>query len=255
MAGRTAVVTGASRGIGLAVVRTLIREGLRVVGAARTISPELGETGAIPVAVDLTVAENCTYLIERAVAELGGIDLLVNNAGVGEVFARAGFLSADDETWQRSWALNFFAPVRLIRAALPTLLERRGRVVNVSSIGARLATGPVDYAAAKAALNTLGKALAEEFGPRGVRINTVSPGPTRTTAWDGPCSYGAQQAKLHGADVREYIATVPDESGMITGRLIEPEEVAALIAFVASDVASSMQGTDYVIDGGAVKTV
>ncbi len=249
------MVTGASRGIGLAVVRALIREGVRVVGAARTITDELKGTGATAVAVDLTTPEACERLIERAVAELGGIDVLVNNAGGGDVYATAGFLSADEETWERSWALNFHAPRRLIRAALPTLLERRGAIVNVSSIGARNATGPVDYSTAKAALNTLGKALAEEFGPRGVRVNTVSPGPTRTGVWELPDGYGARKARRYGAGLEEFVAQVPSGSGMVTGRLVEPEEVAELIAFLASDLAGSVVGADYVIDGGAIKAV
>nr|WP_231904906.1 SDR family oxidoreductase [Streptantibioticus cattleyicolor] len=255
MSGKTAVVTGASRGIGLAVVRTLTGEGVRVVGAARTVTAELKDAGAVPVAVDLSTPEGCAELVQRALAELGGIDLLVNNAGGGDHFTAAGFLTADDEIWERSWALNFFAPVRLIRAALPSLIERRGAIVNVSSIGARNATGPIDYATAKAALNTLGKALAAEFGPRGVRVNTVSPGPTRTPVWEDPDGYGAQQAALGGQELADYVARVPARSGQLTGRLVEPGEVADLIAFLGSDLAASVHGADYVIDGGALKTV
>jgi putative oxidoreductase len=255
LAGKTAVVTGGSRGIGLAVVRTLIREGVAVVGAARSITADLKEAGAIPIAVDLSTSEGCRYLVERARDELGGIDLLVNNVGGGD-HAPGGFLSADDETWQRSWALNFFAPVRVIRAALPSLMERHGLIVNVSSVGARMpARGPVDYSTAKAALTALGKALAEEFGPLGVRVNTVTPGPTRTGIYEDPDGYAAGKARARGVDHQTYLAQVPGGMGMTTGRLIEPQDVAELIAFLASDVASSIVGADYVIDGGAIKAV
>jgi NAD(P)-dependent dehydrogenase (short-subunit alcohol dehydrogenase family) len=254
LTGKTAVVTGASRGIGLAVVRTLIGEGVRVVGAARTITPELKESGAVPVRVDLATPDGGHHLAERARAELGGIDVLVNNVGGGDAFALTGFLGTDDETWHRTLDVNFFSAVRVTRAALPSLLERGGSVVNVSSIGARMpAAGPVDYNVAKAALTALGRALAEEFGPRGVRVNTVSPGPVRTAIWEAPDSFGAQLAAANGADHAEFLDRAADFMGMTTGRLTEPEEVAAVVAFLASDHARSVVGADYRVDGGLVK--
>lgn len=254
LAGKTAVVTGASRGIGLEVVRTLAGEGVRVVGAARTVTPELARS-ATAVAVDLSTPEGAAELIDRAQTVLGGIDLLVNNVGGGDSYAIEGFLIVDDDTWRRTFDVNLFSAVRVTRAALPSLLDRHGVVVNVSSIGARLpAAGPVDYNVAKAALTALGKALAEEFGPRGVRVNTVSPGPVRTAIWEAPDGFGARLAEASDTEHEEFLGRVPELMGMTSGRITEPEEVAALIAFLASDHARSVYGADHLIDGGLVKT-
>src|SRR5215510_12777596 len=121
LSNKTAVVTGASRGIGLATVRTLIGEGARVVGAARTITPELKKTGAYTVSADLSTAEGVTALIDTALAELGGIDLLVNNVGGGDE-ATFGFLNAADTEWARMFDINVLSTVRASRAALPSLI-------------------------------------------------------------------------------------------------------------------------------------
>jgi NAD(P)-dependent dehydrogenase (short-subunit alcohol dehydrogenase family) len=252
---RTAVVTEAGRGIGLASVRRLTAEGVRVVGAARTVTPELEETGALAVSADLGTAEGVDALFDRALAELGGIDLLVNNVGNVEDVTRFGFLDLDDAHWTRLLELNLLSAVRTSRAALPSLVERRGAVVNVSSINSRLpAAAPVAYSAAKAALTAFGKSLSEEFGPLGVRVNTVSPGPVRTAIWS-PEGLGGKLAAAAGLEHAAYLDALPEAFGMVTGRLIEPEEVADLVVFLLSDAARSITGADYVIDGGAVKTV
>ncbi|WP_409465917.1 SDR family oxidoreductase [Amycolatopsis sp. GA6-003] len=258
LAGKTAVVTGASRGIGLATVSALIGEGMRVVAATRTITPELKETGAVPVAVDLSAPDSPALLLEQAVAELGGLDVLVNNVGGGDSASgqAGGFLSVTDRQWTDLLELNFLAAVRASRAALPHLIERRGAIVTVSSNGARMPhSGPIAYTTAKAALTAFGKALAEEFGPQGVRVNTVSPGPVRTALWEGPDSYGAELASSMGLSQEDLLAGLPAGAGMLTGRLVEPDEVAALIAYLASPLAASITGADYLIDAGAVKTV
>ncbi|MCX4524586.1 MULTISPECIES: oxidoreductase [unclassified Streptomyces] len=253
---KTAVVTGASRGIGLATVRTLIAEGVRVVGAARTLTPELKETGAHAVPADLSTAEGVTTLIDGALAELGGIDLLVNNVGGGDDVRPVGFLDTDDSQWTRTFDINLLSAVRTTRAALPSLIERRGAIVNVSSVNSRLpSAGPVAYSAAKAALAALGKSLAEEFGPRGVRVNTVSPGVVRTSLWEDPDGYGGKVAAAAGVEHAAFLRQIPQAFGITTGRVTEPGEVAALIAFLLSDVAGNITGADHVIDGGTVKTL
>ncbi|QKG23368.1 SDR family oxidoreductase [Actinomadura verrucosospora] len=256
LTGKTAVVTGASKGIGLAAVEALTAEGMRVVAASRTITPALKETGATTVAADLSAPDAPARLIETALAELGGIDVLVNNVGGGDGDGSAGgFLAFDDAAWQAMYELNLFAAVRAARAALPSLLERSGAIVNVSSNGARVPhVGPAPYTTAKAALTAFGKALAEEFGPQGVRVNTVSPGPTRTALLEGPDGYGAGLAASLGVTQEQLLAGLPGATGMVTGRLVEPAEVAALIAYLASPLAASTTGTDHLIDGGAVKT-
>ncbi|MFG2502874.1 oxidoreductase [Streptomyces sp. NPDC048441] len=252
---KTAVVTGASRGIGLATVRTLIDEGVRVVGAARTITPELKESGAFSVSADLSTAEGVATLMEGAFAELGGIDLLVNNVGAGDAVQLAGFLDTDDAQWQGIFDLNLLSAVRVTRAALPSLIERRGAIVNVSSINTRLpAAGPVAYSAAKSALTSLSKSLSEEFGPQGVRVNTVSPGVVRTSIWSDPEGFGGKVAASAGVEHAAFIEQIPSAFNIASGRITEPREVAALIAFLLSDVAGNVTGADYVIDGGMVKT-
>lgn len=257
--GRTALVTGASRGIGLAIVEALAAEGVRVVAAARNVTAELKETGAIAVPVDLSTPDGPAHLVERAVAELGeDLDLLVNNVGGGDPGGNAvrGFLGFADGEWLSWFELNFFAAVRTTRAALPGLLRRRGVIVNISSNTARMPhAGPVPYTTAKAALTAFGKALAEELGPQGVRVNTVSPGPVRTAVWEEPGGYGAELAAALGVPHEQLLAGLPAQTGMTTGRLVEPAEVAALVTYLASPQAASVNGADLVIDGGAIKTV
>ncbi|MFJ8926256.1 MULTISPECIES: SDR family oxidoreductase [unclassified Streptomyces] len=253
--GKTALVTGAGRGIGLAVVQALAAEGVRVVAAARTAAPEWKAAGAIPVTVDLSDPAGAERLVTEAVAELGGIDILVNNIGGGDGDLSGGFLDVTDAQWAQVTDLNFFATVRVTRAALPALLAARGAIVNVSSIGARVPHGgPVPYTTAKAALTAFGKALAEEFGSQGVRVNTVSPGPVRTAMWESPTGYGAGLAAAMGVPHADLLAGLPAATGMLIGRLVEPEEVAALVTYLASPLAAATTGTDHLIDGGSVKT-
>jgi NAD(P)-dependent dehydrogenase (short-subunit alcohol dehydrogenase family) len=249
---RTVLVTGASRGIGLATARAFIAQGARVIGVARTITPELTATGAYTVAADLTTPDGVSRLIQQA----GDLDVLVNNVGGGDgASAVHGFLDVDDAEWRSFFDVNFFTAVRITRAALPALIARRGVIVNVSSIGARVpSAGPVAYNTAKAALTALGKALAEEFGQAGVRVVTVSPGPVRTAVWEAPGGLGAQLAAAANTGHKEFLAQVPAVMGMTTGRFAEPDEVAGLIAYLASPQAASITGADFLIDGGLVKT-
>ncbi len=246
--GKTAIVTGAGRGIGLATVRALRAEGVRVMGAARTPGDELRATGASTIAVDLTSSDGADRLVRATVEEFGGVDLVVNNAGGGDL-TLDGFVDLSDEAWMRTIDLNLLAAVRVTRAAMPSLLDGGGVVVNVSSIGARRPEGPpLAYNVAKAALTAFGRGLAAEVGPRGVRVLTVTPGPTRTAMWEG-------MATATGAPLDAVIAAVPDQLGMVTGRMSEPEEVADLITFLLSDRAGNITGSDHLIDGGAIRSV
>ncbi|MBP2327095.1 putative oxidoreductase [Kibdelosporangium banguiense] len=252
---KTAVVTGASRGIGLATVRTLIDEGVRVVGGARTITPELKETGAYTVSADLSTAEGVSTLIDSALTELGGIDMLVNNVG-GADGATVGFLDVQDTEWSHAFDMNVLSTVRATRAAPPSLIERRGAIVNISSIMALMPGGfPPAMSSVKAAITAIGKALSEEFGPQGVRVNTVSPGLVNTSVYQDPNGTVGQWAAASGMSLADFRHHMVKEQNVTTGRMTEPEEVAALTAFLLSDVAGNITGADYVIDGGTIKAV
>ncbi|MER6852635.1 SDR family oxidoreductase [Streptomyces flaveolus] len=253
--GKTAVVTGASRGIGLAVTKALVAEGVRVVGVARNVTPELKDAGAVPVTADLGTAEGVSAAFDAALTELGGIDLLVNNVGGGDLKVQ-GFLDTDDEQWAHLIDVNLLSTVRASRIALPSLIERKGAIVNISTVAAHLpGLGPVAYASAKAALTALGKALAEEFGPQGVRVNTVSPGFVRSSIYDSPENFGGKIASAFGMDIPTFLEKAPGALGITTGRFVEPAEVAAAVLFLLSGAAANITGADYVVDGGMLKAV
>jgi putative oxidoreductase len=254
MDGKVAVVTGASKGIGLAITDALSREGARVVAGARHSSPDLERLdGVVTVKVDLATADGPARLVATAVEEMGGVDVLVNN--VGSFAARTeGFAAVTDADWQRSLDINLFSAVRAIRAAIPSLIERRGAIINVSSARARVPQPPViDYSASKAALTNLSRTLAEELGPKGVRVNTVSPGPTRTSAWEEPGGFGAALAQANGASLESFLEDFPAMAGLSTGRMTEPHEVAAIVLLLASGRIRGANGSDYLIDGGQAK--
>nr|WSX75236.1 oxidoreductase [Streptomyces sp. NBC_00899] len=258
--GKVAVVTGASKGIGLAVAEGLAREGVKVVAGSRTSTPELDALAVnhdiTVVPVDLSTPEGPETLIRQAVERHGRIDLLVNNVGVAE--PRESFLKVTDEQWQNVFGLTFFSAVRASRAALPHLLQAGGAaIVNISSVNAQLPFPMVvDYSAAKAALTNLNKALSEEFAPQGVRVNAVSPGPVRTPFWTAPGGFADATAAAAGTTAQEALdVIVPQSMGITLGRITEAHEVADLVLFLASPVAGNITGAEIVIDGGQIKTL
>lgn len=250
-----AVVTGAGRGIGLAVVKALVDDGFVVVGGARTVTEALQAATPSVLQVDLAEPGGPERLIGRALEDHGAVDLLVNNVG-GTSSPAGGFLELDDAAWKYTFDATFLAAVRATRAALPSLLERGGGIVNIGSINARLASPRlVAQSAAKAALRNLGKALAEEFGGRGLSVNTISPGPVWTDLWTRPGGPGEALARRAGSTLEDFKDRIPETLGVSTGRLTEPEEIAALVVFLASGRVPNMSGSDLVIDGGMLKTV
>lgn len=254
---KVVVVTGASKGIGLAVAKAFAEEGAKVVAGSRRPGEALEElASSYPVAavpVDLSTTEGPGKLVARAVEEFGGVDVLVNNVG-GAQPRMEGFLSITDEDWLDTLELNLMSAVRASRAALPHLLEGGGAIVNVSSLNARLAQPPVvDYAASKAAISNLTKALSEEFGAQGVRVNAVSPGPVRTPLFEDEGGAGDTMAKAMGMELEDFLDVVPEQFGITLGRMISPEEVASVVLFLASEKSGSVTGSDYAIDGGMAK--
>ncbi|MFC4854032.1 SDR family oxidoreductase [Actinophytocola glycyrrhizae] len=247
--GRTALVTGGTKGIGLAIAQTLAAEGMSVVAGARTAAEVDGVT-VVP--VDLSTAEGPAALVAAAVELFSGLDVIVNNVGVSE--PGTSVLSFTDDAWQRIFDATFFSAVRVVRAAVPHLREG-GSIVNISSLNARVPAGMIaPYSAAKAALTNLGTMLSEELAPA-IRVNTVSPGPVRTPLWTGERGFAHVFAAQLGTTAQDVMDRVLPETMSITaGRVGEPREVADLVAFLASERAAWITGADYVIDGGMYKT-
>jgi NAD(P)-dependent dehydrogenase (short-subunit alcohol dehydrogenase family) len=256
--GKVAVVTGASKGIGLAVVRALQQEGALVVAGARSVASLEGLANVTAMAVDLARADGPAQLVARAVQLHERVDVLVNNVGAVRLRV-AGFLGTSDEEFEWAMQINFFAALRATRAAIQQMLKQGGgAIVNVASVNAFFQpdAGTIDYGAAKAALTNLTKSLSQEFGPKGIRINDVSPGPVATDLWLGEGGVAHTVAKLTGTDPDTARAQVlASIGGLATGRLTTPEEVATLVALLASPRTANVTGSNYVIDGGLIKTL
>ncbi len=252
--GKVAVVTGASRGIGLAVTRTLAEEGATVVAGARELSEQLAVLDHVhPVQVDLGTPDGPARLVEEAVSTFGALDVLVNNVGAVRPHP-GGFLSIPDEDWTSALLINFLAAVRTTRAALPHLVEQHGSVVTTCSVNAFLPDPLViEYSAAKAALANFSKALSKEVGPQGVRVNTVSPGPVATDLWLGDHGVASVVAAAGGGKAEGVAEQAAAQSA--TGRFTTPQEVADLITLLASARTGNVTGADFVIDGGLVQTL
>lgn len=245
------MVTGASRGIGLAVVRALVAEGVRVVAGARHTSAELAALpGVRVVESDLTRPEAPAALVAQAG---DAVDILVNNVG-GAPPRLEGFLAITDEMWQQTLELNLMSTVRATRAAVPRMVAAGGgAIVTVGSVNSTLADPTVlDYSAAKAAVAALCKALSREVAGSGVRVNTVSPGPVSTDLWLGEGGVAHTVAGASGTTPEQVVEHANRQ--LPTGRFTTPEEVAAAVLWLASDRAGNTTGADLRIDGGLVQT-
>ena len=255
--GKVAVVTGASRGIGLAATRALAGEGARVVAGARTNSADLaaliGTTTVEFVSVDLSTPSGPADLAAAALAQ-GPIDVLINNVGAART-RLGGFLSITDEDWAASLSLNLMATVRMTRAVLPSMIAARsGAIVTTSSVNAFLPDPAVlDYSAAKAAVANFSKSLSKEVAQHNIRVNTVSPGPVSTSLWLGEDGVAQTVARATGGDPAAVANQAAADAA--TGRFTTPEEVADLLVFLASARAGNVTGADFTIDGGLIKTL
>ncbi|WP_371543074.1 oxidoreductase [Streptomyces sp. NBC_00554] len=252
--GRTAVVTGASKGIGFAITEALVEAGATVIAGSRGTTPALdalvdkGHVTWVP--VDLADPAAAGRLVEAAG---GRIDILVNNVGTAPA-RTGGFLSVTDEEWRRTVDLNLLAAVRVTRAALPSMLAAgHGSVVTIASVNATLPDPLViDYSAGKAALVAFSKALSKEVGPKGIRVNTVSPGPVETELWLGGGGVAASVSAAAGITAADVVAQASEAT--VTGRFSKPSEIADLVLFLAGDRASNITGSDFIIDGGLIPT-
>jgi NAD(P)-dependent dehydrogenase (short-subunit alcohol dehydrogenase family) len=254
LSGKTAIVTGASRGIGLAVTRELIGEGVRVIAVARGGADELSKLGAVPVITDLTAPDGPATVVDAAAQTFGELDILVNNVG-GVRPRTGGFASVTPQDWSATLSVNFLAAVHVTRLALPLLTAGDGgSIVTISSVNAALPDPLViDYSAAKAALANFCKALSKEIGPHGVRVNTISPGPVATDLWLG--TGGVAETLAGAANSTPGAVATAAVAGTPTGRFTEPGEVADLVLFLASPRAGNITGADFAIDGGLKTTL
>ena len=265
-AGKRVLITGGSRGLGRAAVDRFVAGGARVITSARgqlqaMDGLDLGESlyrrsaDVEFVQADLTTAEGGQALATAALDRLGGIDILVHVLG-GSTTPGGGFVALTDDHWLSELSLNLLAAVRLDRFLIPQMMERgTGAVVHVTSIQSvlPLPDATTAYASAKAALRTYSKSISKELGPKGVRVNTVSPGWIMT---EGTEVFLKRLQEANGGSLEDARNRVLDSLGGIPiGRGAEPCEVAEVIAFLASDRASSIHGAELVVDGGTVPTV
>ncbi|MEV4150824.1 SDR family NAD(P)-dependent oxidoreductase [Amycolatopsis sp. NPDC049691] len=256
LAGKRVLVTGASKGIGLATVRMFLAEGASVTAVARRSTPELDATAATFFAADLSTPGGPRRTIENVLAADPRLDVLVNNVGGGTIpdGMLTDPLGGDDEDWDRAFALNLHAAVRLSRAALPALTAARGAIVNVGSSSSLLPhTAPLSYAVAKAALNAFSRGLAEKVGESGVRVNVVTPGATHTPLVTGEDGVTAKLAAAVGVDHAAVLEEFPRQNGLVTGQLIDPSEIARVIVLLSSPTLPSAVGSNWALHAGSLK--
>jgi NAD(P)-dependent dehydrogenase (short-subunit alcohol dehydrogenase family) len=258
LAGKTALVTGGSKGIGRAAAQGLAAEGARVLIAARDAAVLARAAQDIEAAtgrrvetaaVDLSSLEGVRGLVADALGRLGRVDILVNNAGA---IKGGDFLTTPDEEWMRGWSLKLLGYIRMAREVLPHMQRQgRGRIINVVGAAARNpATTYMMGGAANAALINFTKALADLGARDGVLVTGVSPGPVKTERWD---TLLRQQAEAAGQDVFTFEKARAAELPL--GRIALPEEVADLIVFLASDRATFLTGITITVDGGITRGV
>jgi NAD(P)-dependent dehydrogenase (short-subunit alcohol dehydrogenase family) len=251
---KVAVVTGANKGIGLAITNALRAEGAYVVAGSLSTENLDALDRVTAVAVNLLADDGPALLVRKAIDEYGRLDVLVNNVGAVRIRVD-GFLATRDEEFEWALKMNFFTGLRAIRAALqPMLAQRSGSIVNVASVNSFFQPdgATVDYGVAKAAVVNLSKSLSQEFGPEGIRVNCVSPGQVSTDLWLGEHGVAETIAKATGTDadtIRESAT-----AAIATGRFTTPQEVATLVTILASGRTGNVTGVNYVIDGGLIKT-
>ncbi len=259
--GKRVLITGGTKGMGAAMLQRFLLSGASVATTARSPWPD-APASVLFIQTDISspsgiqqITDRIQQITDRIQQQWGGIDILIHNVG-GSDAPNGGFQALNDDDWQHALNVNLLAAVRLDRFFVPGMIQRgSGAVIHISSIQHRLPLhdSTLAYAAAKAALRTYSKGLANEVGPKGVRVNTVSPGFIETSGAHGMIVQLAQANNITEQESRQQIMNMI--GGIPIGRPGDPAEVAELVAFLASPRAASIHGADYIIDGGTMPTV
>jgi len=248
LAGRRALVTGGTQGVGEAIVGRLAAAGAKVATTARSEASE-GLAADLFVRADVSTVTGVAEVVGAVLERFGGLDILVHNVG-GSSAPGGGFAALTDAEWHRELDLNLLSAVRLDRALLPSMLKQgSGAIIHRLP----LYEATLAYAAAKAALATYSKGLSNEVGPKGIRVNAVAPGFTETAAARRLILRLAEEQGVDESRARQGL--MDSLGGIPIGRPNRPEEVAELVAFLVSDRAASIHGSEYLIDGGTIPTV
>jgi 3-oxoacyl-[acyl-carrier protein] reductase len=253
--GRVCIVTGASRGIGMAVSSRLVAEGARVLMVARDeqrLAEAAEDLGAEWLAADVTDPDCAARIVATATEQLGRLDILVNNAGTSR---NAGLGELTDDDWREQHEQHVMAPMRLMRLAAPAMADAGwGRIVNVaSSSGKRPSASNVAYSVAKAGQLSVSRAFADAYASSGVLVNAVAPGPTSSPLWLGEGGLADQVAAARGGTREEALAAAAAK--IPRGRLGTPQEIADVVVFLCSERAGNVAGAAWSADGGSVNII
>lgn len=251
--GQVALVTGGTKGIGKSIADALSSRGAQVVVIART-APGEDINGHYFIAADISQPESAEAIAKEIMEKYGRIDIIVNNAGAN-LSPGGGFNTLSDEHWHNDWQLNFLSVTRINKSLLPAMIKQKsGVIINISTGAAKqpIWEMTMSYSSAKAALNAYSKALANELGPKGIRVNVVSPGVVKTPLM---LDFIEDMAKSSNITFDNAFNAIMDKVGVPAGRMAEPEEIAGIVSFLASPEAKYITGANYSVDGGACPTV